>query len=140
MSGANPWHDDPNLLPTLKHLMWDTMTERASHVNWNEVPSEEVYPGITRQVVQGERQTLVRYVYQPGSVFPIHQHPQEQITAVLSGEIEFNVADEIATLSVGDVAIIPGGTPHGARVTGTEVVETLNNMSPRRDQSPGPSR
>jgi len=135
---ANRWHDDPALLPALKRMMWETMSERAKTANWNEIPSEEVYPGITRQTVQGERQTLVRYVYQPGSVFPLHQHPQEQVTAILSGQIEFTVAGQTATLGAGDVAIIPGDTPHGARVTGNEVVETLNNMSPRREQAPGP--
>ncbi len=140
MTPVDRWHDDPTLLPTLKLMMWETMTERSKAVNWNEIPSEEVYPGITRQTVQGERQTLVRYVYQPGSVFPVHQHPQEQITAVLSGAIEFTVAGETATLGTGDVAIIPGDTPHGARVTGNDIVETLNNMSPRRDQAPAPEQ
>ncbi len=134
----NRWHDDPVLLPLLKQMMWKTMAERASTMNWSEIPSEDVYAGITRQVVQGQRQTLVRYVYQPGSVFPMHQHPQEQITAVLSGEIEFNVDGAIATLGAGDVAIIPGDTPHGARVIGDVVVETLNNLSPKREQAPGP--
>lgn len=137
---VNDWHDDPQLLPLLKQMMWKTMAERAGAVNFREIPSEEVYPGITRQVVQGERQTLVRYVYQPGSVFPMHQHPQEQITAVLSGRIEFDVDGTVAALGAGDVAIIPGDTPHGARVIGDVVVETLNNLSPRRDQAPGPGR
>ena len=109
-------------------------------MNWNDIPSEEVYPGITRQVVKGERQTLVRYVYQPGSVFPRHEHPQEQITAVLSGTIVFDIDGTVKRLGPGDVAIIPGDTPHGARVDGNEVVETLNNLSPRREQSPGPLR
>lgn len=135
---VNPWHDDPELLPRLKKMMWQTMAERSNTMNWNEIPIEQVYTGITRQVVQGERQTLVRYIYQPGSVFPTHQHPQEQITAVLTGEIEFDVAGAIARLGPGDIAIIPGNTPHGARVTGVKVVETLNNLSPRRDQAPGP--
>jgi quercetin dioxygenase-like cupin family protein len=136
----NRWHDDPSLLPALKQMMWETMSERARTVNWSEIPCEEVYPGITRQVVQGERQTLVRYIYQPESVFPQHHHPQEQVTAVLSGRIEFDVAGEVRTLTAGDVAVIPGDTPHGARVIGDEVVETLNNLSPRRDEAPGPGQ
>lgn len=114
------------------------MADQLHVLNWSEIPIEEVYPGITRQIVQGKRQTLVRYVYQPGSIFPVHQHPQEQVTVVLSGEIEFEVAGEITRLRAGSVAIIPGDTPHGARVIGAAVVETLNNMSPRRDQAPGP--
>ena len=110
----------------------------VERVNWADVPAETVYPGITRQVVQGARQTLVRYVYQPGAVFPRHQHPQEQITAVLSGAIEFEVAGERHRLGAGEVAVIPGDTPHGARVLGDDVVETLNTLSPRRDQAPEP--
>ena len=114
------------------------MDSQVHSAQWSHVPIEEVYPGITRQVIQGERQTLVRYVYQPGSVFPQHQHPQEQITAVLSGDIEFDVAGSLYLLGPGEVAVIPGDTPHGARVVGDAVVETLNNLSPRRDTAPGP--
>ena len=101
MSSANRWHDNPEMLPLLKQLMLETMRERAKNVNWSEIPVEEVYPGITRQVVHGERQTLVRYVYQPGSVFPQHHHPQEQVTSVLSGRIEFDVAGTIAWQRMG---------------------------------------
>ena len=113
------------------------MVERFS---WAELPQETVYPGITRQVVQGERQTMVRYVYQPGAVFPLHRHPQEQVTAVLSGSIEFAVGDERYRLGAGEVAVIPGDVAHGARVLGDVVVETLNSLSPRREQAPGPER
>jgi quercetin dioxygenase-like cupin family protein len=86
--------------------------------------------------VHGENQTLVRYVYQPGSVFPVHQHLEEQITVVLSGTIDFTVAGQPVTLSAGEVAILPPNIPHGATVSGTDVVETLNTMSPRRTTAP----
>jgi quercetin dioxygenase-like cupin family protein len=107
-------------------------------VAWESIPATEVYPGITRQVVNGARQTMVRYVYQPGSVFPIHDHPEEQITVVVSGEIEFTVAGETITLSSGQTAVIPAGIPHGARVVGDLPVETFNALSPRREQHPAP--
>jgi len=96
------------------------------------VESEEVHPGIVRQVLDGERQTLVRYVYRPGAVFPAHAHPEEQITAVISGRITFTVAGETVTLGPGEAAVIPPGTPHGATVVGDDAVETLNSLSPRR--------
>jgi quercetin dioxygenase-like cupin family protein len=107
--------------------------------SWSDLPVEEVYPGITRQVVNGDRQTMVRYSYQPGSVFPAHAHPQEQVTVVISGDIEFTVAGQQYRLHAGDVAVIPGGVEHGARVTGSQVVETFNALSPKRDRSPGPA-
>jgi quercetin dioxygenase-like cupin family protein len=108
--------------------------------DWSDRPVDEVYPGITRQILQGERQTLVRYVYAPGSVFPVHSHPQEQITAVISGEIEFVIEGEPIVLRGGQAAVIPANMPHGARVVGASVVETFNALSPRRDDQPAPAR
>ena len=108
----------------------------ARHVAWADIVPDEVYPGVARQMVDGERQTLVRYVYQPGAVFPVHSHPEEQITSVLTGRIRFEVAGEPVTLSAGEVAVIPPNVPHGATVLGDEPVETLNTLSPRRNDHP----
>jgi quercetin dioxygenase-like cupin family protein len=108
----------------------------ATIVDWNSLPSEEVLPGVVRQTVHGERQSLVRYRYAAGSVFPVHAHPEEQITAVLSGRIRFEVAGEAREVGPGEVVVIPGGVPHGAAVVGDEPVETLNALSPRRALGP----
>lgn len=108
----------------------------ARTLSWEEVEQSEPLPGITRQTVHGDQQSVVRYVYAPGSVFPIHQHPQEQITLVLSGTIAFTVEGERVVLGPGDVAVIPGNVPHGAVVEGDETVVTLNTMSPRRTEDP----
>ena len=54
----------------------------VERISWERVPVETVYPGITRQVVQGERQTLVRYVYQPGAVFPAQRGGGEPPSAI----------------------------------------------------------
>jgi quercetin dioxygenase-like cupin family protein len=110
------------------------------HRSWSDLPKEEVYPGIFRQIVDGSQQTMVRYRYEPESVFPIHAHPQEQVTVVVSGTIEFTVGDDRITMTAGEVAVIPAELPHGARVIGSEPVETFNALSPRREQSPGPSQ
>jgi quercetin dioxygenase-like cupin family protein len=108
----------------------------ATAVSWANVTAETVLPGITRQVVHGDRQTMVRYVYAPGSVFPIHAHPEEQVTVVVAGRIRFDVDGNEVELGPGEVAIIPPNIPHGATVLGTEIVETFNALSPRRAVSP----
>lgn len=112
---------------------------RVRGMSWNDVTPEQVADGVTRQVVDGAQQTIVRYVYQPGAVFPRHYHPQEQVTVVLSGRIEFTIADEVVTLGPDDLVVIPGGVPHGARVLGDTVVESINTLSPRRTVHPDPS-
>lgn len=97
---------------------------------------EHPLDGIARQTVHAAHQTLVRYIYQPGSIFPVHSHPEEQITIVLRGAIDFVVDGVPLTLHSGGVAIIPPFVPHGASVSGAEAVETLNTMSPRRAAAP----
>lgn len=98
-------------------------------LDWKSVPGEEVFPGIFRQSIGATSSTIVRYTYHPGCVFPVHSHPEEQITVVHSGEIEFSVDGEPAIVRAGQVAIIPGGVPHGARVTAEEVVVTDNYIA-----------
>lgn len=94
--------------------------------SWKDLPEEEVFPGIFRQALVTASSTIVRYVYHPGCDFPVHSHPEEQVTIVHSGEIEFTVDGQPVVLREGQVAVIPGGTPHGARVLAGEVVVTDN--------------
>lgn len=103
---------------------------------WRDVPPEIAFDGITRQTIHADRQTLVRYVYAPGSDFPEHAHAEEQVTVVLSGRIVFHVGGNRIELGPGEVAIIPPHVPHGARVEGGETVETINTLSPRRGANP----
>ncbi len=93
-------------------------------------------PGVARQTLHGERATLVRYRYAPGSVFPVHAHPEEQMTVVLRGTLVFVVDGTEIVGEPGAVIVIPGGVPHGARVVGDAEVETLNVFAPRREQAP----
>ena len=104
-------------------------------VTWDEVEAVEVYPGIVRRTLTTASSTVVRYTYQPSCVFPVHQHPEEQVTIVHSGEIEFTVAGQPRLLRAGDVAIIPGDTPHGARVVGDEPV-VADNIIASADRAP----
>jgi quercetin dioxygenase-like cupin family protein len=108
-------------------------------LRWSDTPAEPVLPGIERRVVHGDQQSMVQYLYAPGSVFPRHAHPQEQITLVVRGRIRFDLDGSSVELGPGEVAVIPGGTPHGAEVIGDDEVETYNALSPRREQSPMPS-
>jgi len=97
---------------------------------------EDAGNGITRQTVHGERTTVVRYVYPPGSVFATHHHPEEQMTVVLSGRIVFTTPTGEVALGPGGSLLVPPNLPHGARVEGGETVESINVLAPRRERSP----
>lgn len=101
---------------------------RTDATSWDAIEKEEVLPGIFRQTVSGVASTITRYIYQPGSVFPQHHHPEEQITVVHEGSIEFDVGGRNVILRAGDLAVIPAGVPHGARVVGDEAVVTDNYL------------
>ena len=98
-------------------------------ISWQDIPADETLPGIVRQSVSGESFTVVRNTYQPGSVFPEHSHPEEQLTIVHSGEIEFTVGGETVLLKEGMLAVIPPGAPHGARVIGDIAVVSDNYIA-----------
>jgi quercetin dioxygenase-like cupin family protein len=108
----------------------------AKSTNWSAVETEEVLPGVHRQTMHATNQSVVRYLYAPGSVFPIHAHPEEQVTLVLSGTIVFEIDGSEHRLTAGGVIAIPSNVPHGARVEGTEAVESFNILSPRRAADP----
>ncbi|QSO46885.1 cupin domain-containing protein [Alicyclobacillus mengziensis] len=58
---------------------------------------------------------MISYVtFAPNSVAPAHQHPQEQMTLVLSGSCEFTVGNLKQVITAGDAVAIPGNVPHSA--------------------------
>jgi quercetin dioxygenase-like cupin family protein len=97
----------------------------AFTVDWDDQPFSEVRPGIFGATVQTPQLTVTLYRYGAGSSWESHQHPEDQITTVLEGEIDFTVAGEPVRLTKGQVACLPGGVPHSA-VVGAAPVTTLN--------------
>jgi quercetin dioxygenase-like cupin family protein len=108
------------------------VTFAGGPIKWEHVDNREVLPGIARQRIDGAEASVIRYVYQPGSTFPTHHHPEEQTTIVLSGQIEFWLGDERVIAGPGDTLLIPANVPHGARVVGSTIVESINVMAPVR--------
>ena len=65
-----------------------------------------------------------------GSTWEEHEHPEDQLTAVLSGEIVFRSGGEELRLGPGRQVLIPGGVRHSAEAGPAEVV-TPNVLPPR---------
>jgi quercetin dioxygenase-like cupin family protein len=105
--------------------------QQTQVVDWSEQDFTEVRPGIFGATIHTEQLTATWYRYEPGSSWEEHQHPQDQITSVVAGEIDFVVAGEPVTLHAGQTAALPGDTPHSARV-GDQSAETINVWTSRR--------
>ena len=102
------------------------MTVSPFTVDWDGQEFVEKRPGIFGATVRTDSLTATLYRYAPGSEWEEHSHPEDQMTTVLEGEIDFTVDGAPVTLRAGELAALPGGTPHSARVTRDAPVVTLN--------------
>ena len=109
------------------------MSDATAFQRLDEAAYDEPFPGIRRHAAQGERATLLRYTFDADAGFPTHHHPQEQITLVEYGELEFSLDGEIRKLSKGDVVVVAPDVPHGARACYGEKASLIAVLSPRRD-------
>jgi len=98
---------------------------------WADREWTEVRPGIFGATVHTDQLTATYYRYEPGSSWEEHQHPQDQITTIVRGEIDFVVDGQPVTLSAGQTSALPGNVPHSATV-GDQGCETINVWTLRR--------
>lgn len=112
------------------------MSERVTHIAWNDLPPEQLNPLLTRQFVTGSQAMLSRIQLKKGCIVPRHVHANEQIAFILSGALRFSVGEEGAAqdyiVRAGEVLVIPGNVPHLA-----EALEDTDNLDifapPRQD-------
>jgi quercetin dioxygenase-like cupin family protein len=101
---------------------------------WDDRELAEVRPGIFGATLDTEQLTVTVYRYEPGCAWEEHAHAEDQVTFIAEGGTVDFVVDGVRTpLSAGELAVIPGGTPHSASVAadGRRVV-TLNVWRRRR--------
>jgi quercetin dioxygenase-like cupin family protein len=97
-----------------------------------ELPPDEPWPGVRRRTFNSDKATVTSYDFEPGAQFPLHSHPEEQITLVNEGAIELTVAGEVKQLAPGDWSVVPPGIEHGVR-GGASGAKFVAIVVPRRD-------
>lgn len=75
--------------------------------------------------IPGREVLQARVDFAPGSSFPRHSHPGEEIIYVIQGTIEYEVDGKWVTVKAGDVLFEPDGVVHAARNVGTEPAAEL---------------
>ena len=95
-------------------------------IDWDEQEFAEVRPGIFGATVHTPNLTATLYRYGAGSSWETHAHPQDQMTFVVSGAIDFVVDGRPVRLEAGQLAALPGGVPHAATVAATGGAVSLN--------------
>jgi quercetin dioxygenase-like cupin family protein len=90
-----------------------------------------IVDGIRRQtlaVTEHMMQIIVRL--DANAILPAHQHPEEQITHMISGRLRFTINGEELELGPGESLAIPGGVQHAAQVLEESVA--IDTFSPPR--------
>ena len=96
-------------------------------LNYGDIAPREIAPGFFARFVHTNGLTVARVDVRADARLPAHSHPHEQLTTLLSGELELTVGGEVRVLKPGMIAFIPGGVPHSARaVTACEVLDVFH--------------
>jgi quercetin dioxygenase-like cupin family protein len=78
-----------------------------------ELDAEEPFPGVRRSAFDTEHATVTRYEFEPGATFPLHRHPQEQITLIEAGDVAFTVDGAVERLGPGGYSVVGAEVEHG---------------------------
>jgi len=102
----------------------------ATLYRWTDVLTEQMNPFFTRQFVTGEQAMLAKITLKKGCIVPMHQHPNEQISLIVSGSLEFVIGGVSKTVHAGEILVIPANLPHSA--IAHEDMEGLDIFAPPR--------
>lgn len=75
---------------------------------------EDLGNGVTRRILAHAGNLMaVEVNFEKGAIGPMHNHPHEQLTTVLSGEFEFTIGDETRVVRAGDTLYKKPNVMHG---------------------------
>ena len=100
-------------------------------VNWNTMAAERLTDSISRRMVSGEREMLVRWEFKKGAVAGRHSHPHEQVVMMVTGKLRLSVDDVEVIMGPNDIYVISSGIPHEAEALEDTVV--IDIFSPPRE-------
>src|SRR5262245_54959230 len=98
---------------------------------WDAVAVERLTDNITRQMIVGTNEMLVRWGFNKGAVAARHSHPHEQIVVMVQGKLRLIVGDVETVMVRDDIVVIPPNTPHEAQALEDTVV--IDIFSPPRE-------
>lgn len=90
-------------------------------------------------MVEGNGTSINLYRIPAGRSFDMHQHPFAELGVVLAGKASFLIQEEERPIQEGDSYYIPGGVPHGLRVSEGRPVVILGVVVPQLSDSAGPT-
>jgi quercetin dioxygenase-like cupin family protein len=98
---------------------------------WEAIASEQLSANISRRMIVGSKEMLVRWELKKGAVVERHSHPHEQIAVMVHGKLRLNVENTETIMGKDDIVVIPPNAPHEAEALEDTVV--IDIFSPPRE-------
>lgn len=114
---------------------WSVVTEGVtdvSFIDWDQIPTNEVAPGVRIRAPYGENLMLSLLEMDEGAVVNRHHHPHEQGGILLEGRMELSIGDDTRMVEPGEAYLIPPNLPHRAVAIGGPA-KVLDIFSPIRE-------
>jgi quercetin dioxygenase-like cupin family protein len=101
-------------------------------ITWQDVNRVEMLKGVHRRTMATtDEAMLCEFFLERDAVVPLHNHMNDQVGYVVSGELEMTIGGQTRVCTAGESYAIPGGIMHSARAI-TDVV-AIDVFSPPRD-------
>lgn len=100
-------------------------------ITWQDIEKEQLSKATSRQMVNGEKATLARFVAKGGITVPRHSHPNEEYLMVSSGAARIIFDDREVELNPSEVLVIPSNVPHAIAIL--QDTEFIDFFSPVRE-------
>ena len=97
-----------------------------------DITPKKIHEGCLTRLVTGQKALISFLRIEPRTLFPVHQHPHEQLMIVVEGEIEEIVEEKSYLLKKGNVIILPSNIEHGGRTLDSPC-EIIDIFSPPRE-------
>lgn len=95
-------------------------------------PLDDLGDGVTRRVLaHGGTMMAVEVRFEKGATGPLHHHPHEQLTYVLSGRFAFTIEGETREVGAGDTLYHAPDVVHGCVCLEAGVL--LDTFTPQRE-------
>lgn len=97
----------------------------------NDISLDDLGDGVSRKILAySDNIMAVEVHFEKGAIGPMHKHPHEQLTYVLSGKFEFTIGEETKLVGPGDALYKEPNVMHGCVCIESGVL--LDNFTPVR--------
>lgn len=98
-----------------------------SFINLDEITEREVVPGFKGKFIHTENVTIVHWSITAESVLSEHNHPHEQITNIINGELELTIEGITRVVKSGELVVVPSNVKHsGKAITDCYVIDVFH--------------